>query len=80
MQRNAQRLKVFIKDAREGLQSCVRFAMLYGSEAWWLRVKEMAVLRRSERALIRAIMWCEAIRSKKQQAVDEHVRHKGVFR
>ena len=25
-------------------------------------------------------VWCEAIRSKKQQGVDGHVGHKGVFR
>ena len=32
--------------------SCVRSAMLYGSEAWCLREKEMAILRRTERAMI----------------------------
>ena len=30
--------------------------MLYGSEAWCLREKEIAILRRTERAMIRA-MW-----------------------
>ena len=29
--------------------------MLYGSEAWCLRKKEMAILRRTERAMIRAM-------------------------
>ena len=29
-------------------KSCVRSAMLYGSEAWCLREKEMAILRRTE--------------------------------
>ena len=29
--------------------------MLHGSEAWCLREKEMAILRRAERALIRAM-------------------------
>ena len=43
-----------------------------------LREKEMAILRRTERAMIRAM--CEAIRSKKQRGVDGHVGHKGVFR
>ena len=33
----------------------VRSAMLYGSEAWCLREKEMAILRRTERAMIRAM-------------------------
>ena len=36
-------------------KSCVRSAMLYGSEAWCLREKEMAILRRRERAMIRAM-------------------------
>ena len=35
-------------------KSCVRSAMLYGSEAWCLREKEMVILRRTERAMIRA--------------------------
>ena len=36
-------------------KSCVRPAMLYGSEAWCLRDKEMAILRRTEKAMIRAM-------------------------
>ena len=36
-------------------KSCVRSAMLYGSEAWCLREKGMAILRRTERAMIRAM-------------------------
>ena len=36
-------------------KSCVRSAMLYGSEAWCLREKEMAILRRTERAMIRTM-------------------------
>ena len=35
-------------------KSCARSAMLYGSEAWRLREKEMAILR-TERAMIRAM-------------------------
>ena len=58
-------------------KSCVRSAMLYGSEAWCLREKEIAILRRTEGAMIRAM--CEAIRSEKQRRVDGHVGHKGVF-
>ena len=34
-------------------KSCVRSAMLYGSEAWRLREKEMVILRRTARAMIR---------------------------
>ena len=36
-------------------KSCVRSAMLYGSEAWCLREKEMEILRRTERAVIRGM-------------------------
>ena len=32
-------------------QSCVRSATLYGSETWCLRENEMAILRRTERAM-----------------------------
>ena len=62
-------------------KSCVRSAMLYGSEAWCLREKEMAILRRTERAMYDSSdVWCEAIRSKKQRGNDGHVGHKGIFR
>ena len=36
-------------------KSCVISAMLYGSEAWCFREKEMAILRRTERAMIQAM-------------------------
>ena len=36
-------------------KSCVKSAMLCGSEAWCLIEKEMAILRRTERAMIRAM-------------------------
>ena len=36
-------------------KSCVRSTMLCGSEAWCLRGKEMAISRRTERAMIRAM-------------------------
>ena len=32
-------------------QSCVRLVMLYGSETWCLRENEIAILRRTERAM-----------------------------
>ena len=34
---------------------CVRSAILYGSEAWCLKENEKAVLRRTERAMVRAM-------------------------
>ena len=36
-------------------RSCVRSAMLYGSETWRLRETEMAILRRTERAMVRSM-------------------------
>ena len=35
-------------------RSCVRVAMLYGSETWCLRENEIAILRRTERAMFGA--------------------------
>ena len=34
-------------------RTCVRSAMLYGSETWCLRENEVAILRRTERAMVR---------------------------
>ena len=36
-------------------RSCVRSAMLYGSETWCLRENEAAIMRRTERAMVRAM-------------------------
>ena len=36
-------------------QTCVRSAMVYGSETWCLRENEVAILRRTEKAMIRAM-------------------------
>ena len=36
-------------------QSYVRSAMLYGSEMWCLRENEMAILRKTEKAMMRAM-------------------------
>ena len=35
--------------------SCVRSAMLYGSETWCLRENQMIILRRTERVMVRSI-------------------------
>ena len=34
---------------------CVRSTMLYGSEAWYLREKEIAILGRTKRAMTQAM-------------------------
>ena len=36
-------------------RTCVRLAMLYGSEAWRLRESEMGILIRTERAMMRSM-------------------------
>jgi len=36
-------------------QSCVRSAILYGSETWCLGEKELLILRRTERAMVRTM-------------------------
>ena len=39
-------------------QSCLRLAMLYGSDTWCLRENEMAILRRTKRAMMSNV-WCK---------------------
>ena len=48
-------------------QSCVRSTMLYGSETWYLRENEMAILRRTEKAMIRAICEDKIIEKRRSQ-------------
>ena len=36
-------------------RTCVRSAMLYGSETWCLKESEMGILRRTERAMVRSM-------------------------
>ena len=46
---------MLVVDERMVYRSCVRSAMLYGSETWYLRKSEMAILRRPERATVRSM-------------------------
>ena len=48
-------------------QSCVRSAMLYGSETWCLRGNEMAILRRTEKAMMRAMCGVKIIEKRRSQ-------------
>ena len=48
-------------------QSCVRLAMLYGSKTWCLRKNEMAILRRTEKAMIRAMCGDKMIEKRRSQ-------------
>ena len=39
----------------KNLSGCVQSAMLYGSKTWCLNNKEVAILRRTEKAMLRAM-------------------------
>ena len=45
-------------------RSCVRSAMLYGSETWCLRENEMIILRRTERAMVRSMCGVKLVNRK----------------
>ena len=46
-------------------QNCVRSAVVYGSETWCLRENEMAILRRTERAMVRAMCGAKLMEKKR---------------
>ena len=48
-------------------RSCVRSAILYGSETWCLRESEMAILRRTERAMARAMCGVKLMEKKRSE-------------
>ena len=52
-------------------RSCVRSAMLYGSETWCLRENEMAILRRTERAMVRAMCGAKLMEKKRTEDLME---------
>ena len=52
-------------------RSCVRSAMFYGSETWCLREIDMAVLRRTERAMVRSMCGVKLVDSKKMEELME---------
>ena len=52
-------------------RSCVRSAMLYGSETWCLRQTEMAVLRKTERAMVRSMCGVKLQDRKKMEGLME---------
>ena len=51
--------------------SCVRSAMLYGSETWCLREDEMGILRRTERAMVRSMCGVKLVDRKKMEDLME---------
>ena len=51
--------------------SCVRSAMLYGCETQCLRENEMAILKRTERAMVRAMCGAKPMETKRTEALME---------
>ena len=47
--------------------SCVRSVMLYGSETWCLRENKMAILRRTKRAMVRAMCGAKLMEKKRTE-------------
>ena len=52
-------------------RSCVRSAMLYGSETWCLMENEIAILRRAERAMVRAMCGAKLMEKKRTEDLME---------
>ena len=59
--------KFSVKMKERIYQSYVRSAMLYGSEMWCLRENEMAILRRTEKAMMRAMCRVKVIEKRTNQ-------------
>lgn len=69
-------------------RSCVRSVMLYGSETWCLSENEMAILRRTERAMVRAMCGVKLMDKKRtedlmemlglEETVDQMAKANGV--
>ena len=56
-----------LKMKKRNYQSCVGSAMLYGSETWCLRDNEMAILRTTEKVMMRAISGAKIIEKRSQE-------------
>ena len=48
--------------------------MLYGSETWCLRENEMAILRRTERAMVRAMCSAKLLEKKRTEDLMEMLK------
>ena len=64
----AELKKVLAEAERNG---CVRSAMLYGSETWCLRGNETAILRMTERAMVRAMCGAKLMEKKRTEDLME---------
>ena len=52
-------------------RSCVRLAILYGSETWCLEEFEIAILRRTKRAMVRAMCGTKLMEKKRTEDLME---------
>ena len=52
-------------------RSCVKSAMLYGNETWCLRESEMAILRRTGRAMVRSMCGVKLVDRKNMEDLME---------
>ena len=59
--------KAFVKNKRKDLSKLVGSAMQCGSETWCLRENEMAILRRTEKAMMRAMCGTKIIHKRRSQ-------------
>ena len=61
-------------------RSCVRLLMLNGSETWCLRENEMTVLRRTKRAMVRAMCSAKMMAGEKEDRgpIARHVLRKAL--
>ena len=59
--------KFLLKMKETIYQSCIRSAMLNGSETWCLRENEMAILRRTEKVTMRAMCGVKMIEKRRSQ-------------
>ena len=59
--------KFSLKMKERNYQSCIRSEMLYRSETWCLRENEMAILRRTEKAVMRAMCGVKMIEKRRNQ-------------
>ena len=59
--------KFLLKMKGKIYQICVRPAMLYQSKKWRLRENELAILRRNEKAMMRAICGVKLIEKRRSQ-------------
>ena len=59
--------KFLLKMKRRIYRSCVKSAMLYGNKTWCLRENEMAILRNTAKAMMRAMCGVNMIEKRRRQ-------------